>query len=224
MIQPGFIEPTDRSRTVIVKNEDDEDEEKDAPQGKFGNGHAGPTSIDLDPYFTPEVNDFSIAVSDKDDLNIKNGEEDPKEIRSVGLRGPIMLSGWSYTLTGRRVPEEETFAEDRNKWRTGPVDLKWDEERKVYTCGMDMLEGFAKTAINRPSSPGQGTVFELEVLRSEDEVVELGGLVDGALARYFVKTGEVIKCVNRANIEAKIGAYVIVARINYEYRPIWVDC
>lgn len=222
--EPEFLEPVDKNRTITVKNEDDEDVDQEVPQGKFGNGHVGPTSIDLDPFFTPANNDLLLVASDSPvDLNFQK-LEDVNEVRAIGLRGPIMLSGWGYTLAGRRVPEEESFAQDRTKWKTGPVDLKWDEERKVYTCGMDMLEGYAKTAINRPSSPGQGTVFELEILRSEDEFIESEGLVDGALARDFVKTGEVVKCVNRANIEAKIGAYVIVARINYEYRPIWVDC
>jgi hypothetical protein len=222
--EPEFLEPTDRNRTITVKNEDDEDEEQEVSQGKFGNGHAGPTSLDLDPFFTPSKNDLLLVANDTpEDLNFQK-LEDVQEVRAIGLRGPMMLSGWGYTLANRRVPEGDNFAEDRTKWKTGPVDLKWDEERKVYTCGMDMLEGYAKTTINRPSSPGQGTVFELEVLRSEDELIESEGLVDGAFARDFTKTAEIVKCVNRANLEASVGTYVIVARINYEYRPIWVDC
>ena len=71
------------------------------------------------------------------------GEDDPKEIRSVGLRGPLIVGGWAYTLTNRRVPSEEEFGENRNLWKTGPVDLRWDEQRKVYTTlgGTPFLDG-----------------------------------------------------------------------------------
>jgi len=214
--EPEFLEPT---KKLMPLEEGVEPEE--VFQGNFGNGHVGPTSLDLDPFFTPDQHDFLLAASDSgEDLNLQKLEV-VNEVRVMGMRGPMMLSGWAHTLAGRRVPEGDDFATDRTKWKTGPVDLKWDEERKVYSSGMDFLEGKLKTPIT-PAVAGP-TVFELYISRCTDTDLEQNN--EDSPIRTIEPTGEIVKCVNRSPIiKASEGAYAIVARINYEYRPIWVDC
>ena len=68
-------------------------------------------------------------------------------IRSVGLRSPLVLSGWGYDVDGNPVPYDDTGENvdktklhpeatyNPNTWKTGPVDLRWDDERKVWSGG-----------------------------------------------------------------------------------------
>lgn len=105
-------------------------------------------------------------------------------VRGIALKGPIVVTGWSYDLAGlpvqnsgltlsqidqitsgvilqlqeqygEDIPEEileeevdnaiaeaqskarRTFHQDylTNGWKTGPIDLRWDEDRNVYTMG-----------------------------------------------------------------------------------------
>jgi hypothetical protein len=68
--EPEFLEPVEKTRTIKVTNEDDEEEDQEVAQGKFGNGHVGPTSLDLDPFFTPTKNDLLLVATDSNkDLN-----------------------------------------------------------------------------------------------------------------------------------------------------------
>jgi len=64
------------------------------------------------------------------------------DCRPMGLRGPLILSGWGYNMKGCPVPadpsDEKKFLSNwlrkAKKWKTGPVDLRWDDERKVWTA------------------------------------------------------------------------------------------
>jgi len=80
--------------------------------------------------------------------------EDP---RAIALRGPVMIAGWGFDTAGFPVPNaaldaDETIpVQDRNstdkqdfiddhtwrmdKWKVGPLDVKWDRERKVWATG-----------------------------------------------------------------------------------------
>ena len=49
----------------------------------------------------------------------------------MALRGPIILTGWGYDLVGNETPDDK---KESDKWKTGPVDLRWDDARKVWTC------------------------------------------------------------------------------------------
>lgn len=64
-------------------------------------------------------------------------------IRSVGLKAPMVLTGWGYDINDLPVPRESesstTFhphaSWNTHLWKSGPVDLRWDEERGVWTGG-----------------------------------------------------------------------------------------
>jgi hypothetical protein len=72
-----------------------------------------------------------------------------ENIRAVGFRAPMVLSGWGWDIDGNPVPSERddravrdvddgtkfgsgAFS-DPSLWKTGPVDLRWDYNAKVWT-------------------------------------------------------------------------------------------
>jgi hypothetical protein len=61
-------------------------------------------------------------------------------IRSMGFKAPVILTGWGYNTDGQPVPassgDPDVFASgafrDPTLWKTGPLDVRWDDERKVW--------------------------------------------------------------------------------------------
>lgn len=165
-------------------------------------GGVVPYSEDLDPYFytgaNKESSDDTPIIEGKTDANTvhslaggvlndlsirKNKEID--EVRTVGLRGPILLSSWGYDIGGKPVPSREKkgddtfkfledFGGERSEWKTGPVHLLWDEERQVWAGGLPMLMGVATSDIEAPEAPTQPKEFTMEVLRKRDGSSETG--------------------------------------------------
>ena len=113
-------------------------------EGEFEAQHVGPTDIELDPYFTfgdPRYNtDFEVVIHNEetDDIHLgKSNVQALTHVRTTGLRGPILLSGWGYGLDDTPVPAKGAAGDDKFKfvddvglnrslWKTGPIDLKWD--------------------------------------------------------------------------------------------------
>ncbi len=71
--------------------------------------------------------------------------------RAVALRGPLVLAGWGFDIDNKPVPNESTdypnnpkmkFEQDwlrkPQKWMCGPVDLRWDYKRNVWTAPSPM--------------------------------------------------------------------------------------
>jgi len=70
--------------------------------------------------------------------------QDGDNIRGAALRGPLLMAGWGYDLKGYPVPNDDP-AKPNNKflkhwlhkpkdWKVGPVDLRWDEDRGVWSA------------------------------------------------------------------------------------------
>ena len=161
-------------------------------------GGVVPYSEDLDPYFytgaNKESSDDTPIIAGKTDANTvhslaggvlndlsirKNTVKEIDEVRTVGLRGPILLSSWGYDIGGKPVPSRETkgddtfqfhedFGGERSEWKTGPVHLLWDEARQVWAGGLPMLMGVATSDIEAPEAPTQPKEFTMEVLRKRD--------------------------------------------------------
>lgn len=61
-------------------------------------------------------------------------------VRGIGLRAPLVLSGWGFDVDGNPVPASggkihpSAFTDPR-VWKTGPLDVRWDDDRKVWTGG-----------------------------------------------------------------------------------------
>jgi hypothetical protein len=70
-----------------------------------------------------------------------NGGLELNSVKGVGFKAPIIITGWGYDIDGKPVPADsedpDAFASDafRNpvKWKSGPLDVRWDDEKKVWT-------------------------------------------------------------------------------------------
>ena len=183
--------------------------------GLFFRYGASPNSADLDPFFKFNTNDFTVVAKDTrqntEDLNIGK-DEYKNSVRTVGIRGPLLYSGWGYDICGLPVPKETDITfdvytpTDRELWKSGPVDLRWDDERKVWVGGTELLEGKMIQDLPAPASLSTYSQASGEVYRG-----------DG----WNVKEGERIRLINRnPDLSLSIGDYFLAAKINYEWRPI----
>ena len=91
-------------------------------------------------------------------------------MRSVGFRSPMVLSGWGYDIGGDPVPKsgnvlhpEATY--NPNVWKTGPIDLRWDDERKVWTAAPPSFYLCKVTNLYTPTSFS----FEVDRSRTRDQ-------------------------------------------------------
>lgn len=62
--------------------------------------------------------------------------------RAMGLKLPMIGVGWGYDTNGSPVPTGTGVGEFRDDylynmehWKAGPIDLRWDNDRKVWTGG-----------------------------------------------------------------------------------------
>lgn len=86
------------------------------------------------------------------------------DTRGMALRGPLMVSGWGWTIDNKFVPGDSggnpgtayvsNTLKKSHLWKTGPVDLLWDDKRGVWTSH-DILIGKTNSAI---SGFGSGTL------------------------------------------------------------------
>lgn len=74
-------------------------------------------------------------------LNAFRRGGDVETARAVALRGPVIIAGFGYNLKTQQVPKSTTtnsYANDyltrQEKWKVGPLDPLWDDERGVWTC------------------------------------------------------------------------------------------
>lgn len=64
----------------------------------------------------------------------------PDNARVLALRGPLVLSGWGYGMDTKKYPADvggdwaNDYLKRCDQWKTGPVDLLWDDQRGVWTC------------------------------------------------------------------------------------------
>jgi len=63
------------------------------------------------------------------------------DYRVLALKGPVIISQWGYDTDGKPVPNsgdytdyfESGFLQNPSGWKTGPLDVRWDDTRKVWT-------------------------------------------------------------------------------------------
>jgi len=72
-----------------------------------------------------------------------SGDADITGIRGQALRMPMMAAGWGIDTEGRHVldktgnndrAEIDANKLDSSQWKVGPIDLRWDEGRGVWTA------------------------------------------------------------------------------------------
>lgn len=69
--------------------------------------------------------------------------------RGLALRGPVVIAGWGYDTNEKPVPNEDSssptdnfltdYLQKSDQWKCGPLDAKWDNDRKVWVAGGDSL-------------------------------------------------------------------------------------
>jgi len=206
--------------------------------GRYYGRAVSPTSYDLDPYFYFPSSDFSVVAKDipasGKNYNIR---KDPlvNQVRTMGFKGPMLLSGWGYDVCGLPVPNasgsivpsgtgtvvkpsgeyyfHEKASEERQRWKTGPVDLRWHGKRKTWVGGHEMLEGYLIEDLDSPPNNESSTIAKMKIFRKASS----NGLEN--------RDNETLTVTNRdSSLSASSGTYCMVVDINYEWRPIWVGC
>lgn len=89
-------------------------------------------------------------------------------IRGVGLKSPLVLTGWGYDVNNLPVPASTTNPQtfhphaswNTHLWKSGPVDLRWDQQRGVWTGHKQRIYLVKMTNLYTPPS------FSFEVDRS----------------------------------------------------------
>lgn len=215
------------------------------------NGHSGiffsnsisPTSFDLDPYFFFKQNDFNIVgkAGNPDDINLQKDNK-TNSVQAIGFRGPMYLSGWGYDVCGLPVPAsgdtryfDGYTAKDRKIWKSGPVDLRWDDERKVWTGGNEIIEGKMITSLAAGNfetpTVGSGVIYRGKNLKFKDYKIYknyTSGVIkpDPNGGDYTTKgetdpIPEIVVLYNRnSKVSLSSGEYFSAAKINYEWRVL----
>ena len=201
-------------------------------QGLFSQASVGPTIRELNPYFPLGVitgdSDGSVffqqcdynavVMSPATDLSReKTNLAAVQEVRTKGLRTPVILSGWGFDLCDTPVPYEPIgekrrfdprLVNDRRYWKPGPLHVMWDEERQVWSGGPQIVVGEALTNSSSGSIDAP-EAFSVNLKRA--------GNSTATLTEY----GEMIVCKNRdPSLTIQVGQWVVAARINYEWIAI----
>jgi hypothetical protein len=189
----------------------------------------GPTIAELDPYY-PKIfdnsgqaflsnSDYNMVVNSGIDANLKKNPAAPTQVRTQGFRGPLILSGWGFDLNNHPVPSAEAgqfdpnMAFNRAYWKTGPVDLKWDEERQVWSGGSQVVWGYALT---NPSSPlfimkVMTGISVLDGVEDDTTIVVDSNKAYGATSFYWREERD------------KGKVFVIAMRVGYTWRAIHIE-
>ena len=123
----------------------------------------------FDPEMTgiyPEGSGAPIDYNFEKDYFVRQRAE-TSGVRSIGFRSPLILSGWGYDTAGNPVPKsgevlhpEATY--NPNVWKTGPLDARWDNDRKVWAAG----GGTSAFYLSKVTNVYNPTSFSFEVDRS----------------------------------------------------------
>ena len=193
-------------------------------------------------------NDFRLSVHQKGQQNIfdlnlaKTGNrQDIDVFRTMGsIRGPVIVSGWGFGMDVLPIPRVGDTYDDpgwtfkarggntqfdprcmfsRTEWKTGPIDLRWDDERQVWGTGPEIVCGVALTAVAAATNPCSPQYFTMSIMRR---------LVDSETGVMSNRLGESVLVANRdTSLEQEMkenAVFVIAIKLNYEWLPLWVGC
>lgn len=182
------------------------------------------TVNDLNPF--KEGHDIKVAfrgASGTVDINNPASGGPADDYRSIALKAPVILCGWGKDINGGVVPNYNTM-QNQQEFKTGPLDVKWDEERGVWGHGLQFYEGILTSDIIAPTNiAGMPTTFRVDVF---------GGPGRSGFAH---SSGNTITCTNRdpslaislfppGNINYSGKVFVMAMRMGDEIRPFWVGC
>jgi len=109
---------------------------------------SGGVNVDvLNPYKTGH--DIGVVIRGEtppDNLNINTlADGGPEDVyRPLGLRAPLVLVGWGYDTNGKPVPNAdpdnpgdeylENHLQRQDMWKAGPLDVRWDDNKKLWAA------------------------------------------------------------------------------------------
>ena len=222
-------------------------------KGAFEGEYVSPTAWDLDPYFfatSKGSKSYFGAVVQGTASDIQSGGKNmhygnnkgkllstSEGVRTFGLRGPLLLSGWGYDVVGVPVPGKgdgffsANMMENPANMKHGPVDLRWDEERQVWAGGLQFLEGILTEEV-KPAEVAKGEITpdltgRMAVRR---KIAIKWDQDDTPIEWEWRDTDEEIGITNRDPSlsvdpdKADYPIYVMVTRINYEWRIVYISC
>jgi hypothetical protein len=223
--------------------------DKHLSSGVFFRFNTSPTSFDLDPYFFFAKNDYAITVRSGKSSDLNHKKESANATHSVQAmvhKGPLYLSGWGYDIAGLPVPSSGILQDtrifdpntpiERRLWKTGPVDLRWDDDRKVWVGGPEIIEGKMLTSLpagdfETPTS-GSGVIYRIKKDSLGTKVIFSTYNIEKNESGLFkpdpfgvpvnnVVSGmpEIVTLYNRNNkVSLASGEYFSAMKINYEWR------
>ena len=110
------------------------------------------------------------------------------DIRSVAHRAPLILSGPGYDVDGNPVPtgadggmHPQAYS-NPSLWKTGPLDVRWDQSRAVWSAGTS-TKVFLSKVTNTYNPPNFS--YEVERSNSRDQFTRSGP----EMMRQFSSTG-----------------------------------
>lgn len=206
------------------------------------------------------VTDFRCVINNgsnsADETNLQLMKEMPTSVRPACLRGPLLLSGWGYDTNGlpvpierggvdangNPVPENEENPDSRNfhfytpierrLWKTGPIDLRWDNQRKVWVGGAEFVEGVMYTSLSA-GDPFSPTIGSGQIYRGPDwkfAGYTLTGNLDGSIkpepygSPQNFNVGDQLELVRIHNrnpgLSLAAGDYFSATKINDEWRIV----
>jgi hypothetical protein len=130
----------------------------------------------LNPFGTLSDVSCIYANTFNEGQNKENETLDLENLKPFALRGPLMLSGWGFDRYSlKAVPkvgtdrlsepypssqdDKEYIVQQTNSFKTGPVDLVWDEGRGVWTNNSVATFSVAGTGLVKVGEFGSGYVY-----------------------------------------------------------------
>lgn len=220
---PGFVSPTihDLDPYFPVNNfEPDDDGSKFFEKNDFISVYSNAQTLSGYPQL--DLKAFRLADGgDKKTIHT---------VRINALRGPLILSGWGYGSDdmpvpnkGHLWPDNQSFspetAHNRQKWKTGPVHLMWDDQRQVWHGGPRVVCGVVIGEIQKGDICNPST-FALKLLRNTKNIAKGGDLTDDTEETIAVKNRD--PSLEQAAMDNQI--FCMAIKINYEWLPLWVGC
>jgi len=98
-----------------------------------------------------------------------NGNLELNSVKGVGFKAPMIITGWGYDTNGKPVPADsgdpEVFAtgafRDPKLWKSGPLDVRWDNDRQTWSAGTS-----TKVFLSKVTNTYNPSNFSYEVERS----------------------------------------------------------
>lgn len=97
-------------------------------------GATAPTAENLNPFGGDSIG----SVFRENGADIPSDgltKDDSTEVKSIAFRSPMVLAGWGYDTNGSRVPTGDNYKTRADNWKVGPLDVRWDDDRKVWAAG-----------------------------------------------------------------------------------------